>query len=197
MVNGVGVGSGVGLVSWPGSDDGLQFGFLRKAGRVVARTARGAARGAGRAASKAGRTVKRGATKLAKKAVAYAPSVLAAAAGEGAAALCAAYGVPPAICRQGGQALGKAVGKGLAKAAGIPPKDLPVDPSAIMKGDPKALMVLGRTLAAEAGLPLPKKEDAIAFASKRLKLPPALVKSATMQAENMLAQQMAKKGGVL
>lgn len=178
----------------------VDFGFIKRAGKKLGRATwrgvyaagRGVKKGAqaaGRGVKKGAKRVKKGAKGLAKKAVAYSPDILAAAVGKGASALCQAYGIPGPLCEKGGQALGREIGKKLAKATGIPTKNLPVDPTAVMNGDPKALMVLGRTLAAEAGLPLPSKDDAIAFAAKRLKLPPALTKSAIMQAENAMARQ--------
>ena len=182
---------------------GVAFGFgpggrlLRKvkrgaraAARGVKKGAQAAGRGVKKGAQAAGRGVKKAAKVAGKTAASYAAPALKIAMGQAAKAGCSALGIPGALCEKGGEALGKAIGKKIAQKVGVPARDLPVDPQALIQGDPKALIVLGRTLAANAGLKLPSEAEAMLLAATKAGLPPQ-----TMKAANLIQQFQSGGGG--
>lgn len=124
--------------------------------------------------------MKKAARVAGRTAASYAAPALKLAMGEAAKAGCSALGIPGELCKGGGQALGQALGKKIAQKAGVPVRDLPVDPQALIQGDPQALIVLGRTLAANAGLKLPSEAEAMLLAAKKVGLPPQTLKAANL-----------------
>lgn len=186
-----------------GGGSGVDFGFApggrllrrvkraaRKAGRAAGKVASKAGRAAGQGARAAGRGLKKAAKVAGKTAASYAAPALKIAMGQAAKAGCSALGIPGALCEKGGEALGKAIGKKISQKVGVPVRDLPVDPQALIQGDPKALIVLGRTLAANAGLKLPSEAEAMLLAATKAGLPPQ-----TLKAANLIQQYNGGGGG--
>lgn len=114
-----------------------------------------------------------------RKAAQYAAPALAVAAGAAAAAGCTAVGIPGPICALPAAKLGAKAGAALSKRMGVSVKSFPagVDPVAVVRGDPGALMVLGKSLASKAGVPVTPRE-AIFLASRKAGLPPEVTASA-------------------
>lgn len=115
----------------------------------------------------------------ARKAAQYASPALAVAAGAAAAAGCTAVGIPGPLCALPAAKLGAKAGAALSKRIGVPVKAFPagVDPVAVVRGDPGALVSLGKSLASKAGVPVSPRE-AIFLASRKAGLPPEVTASA-------------------
>jgi hypothetical protein len=125
------------------------------------------------------RTVRRAGRAVVRKAAQYASPVLAVAAGAAAAAGCTAVGIPGPICALPAAKLGAKAGAALSKRIGVKVSQLPggIDPVGVVRGDPAALVALGGSLAARAGVRLTPRE-AIFIAARKAGLPAEVTASA-------------------